>query len=176
MMNNAINNNRLEQAVVTRQAAEMDLPSLLEIYNDAVLNTTATFDTSAQTIETRTNWIRTHVGRHPLIVAELGDKVVGYCSLSAYHERPAYSRTAELSIYVHKDFRRRGVAEQLMKEIISMAKDLDYHAILSCISSGSSASIQLHKKLGFQMVGCLKEVGFKFNSWQDVNFYEILLD
>jgi L-amino acid N-acyltransferase len=170
-----MSNSRLEQAVIMRKAVENDLPALLEIYNDAVLNSTATFDTTPQTIETRTSWIRVHVGHHPLIIAELGSKTVGYSSLSAYHERPAYSKTAELSIYVHKDYRRRGIAERLMKEIISLARGLGYHALISCISIGSSASIELHRKLGFQMVGWLKEVGFKFGHWQDVAFYELLL-
>jgi L-amino acid N-acyltransferase len=160
---------------LTREAAEEDLPALLEIYNDAVLNTTSTFDTSPQTVETRMNWLKTHVGRHPLLVAVFGSRIVGYCSLSAYHERPAYSRTAELSVYVHKDFRRRGIAERLMNEVISSARNLRYHAIVSCIASGNPASIELHRKLGFEQVGCLKEVGFKFNAWQDVSFYELLL-
>ncbi|WP_163103265.1 GNAT family N-acetyltransferase [Peribacillus alkalitolerans] len=159
-----------------RDAILDDLPAILEIYNDAVLNLTATFDLEEQTLEERTLWFHKYGGKYPLIVAKQEGEVVGYCSLSSFRDKPAYNRTAELSIYLSSKHRGLGLGKVLMEELIDRAKKLDYHTLIGGITSGNEASVKLHEKFGFELVGVFKEVGYKFNQWQDVHFYQLILE
>ncbi len=158
-----------------REAREDDLPVLLDIYNDAVSTSSATFDLEEQTLDERRGWFGAHDGRHPLIAAETDGKVIGYCSLSPFREKPGYSKSVELSVYVQKDFRRMGIATALMREVVSRAKELGYHTIISGIAGSNDASVELHKRLGFESMGYLRQVGFKFNQWQDLHFFQLVL-
>lgn len=156
-----------------RAAREEDLSRLTEIYNWAILNTTATFDIEPQSVDARKPWFFQHTGKHPLIVAEYDGKVVGYSSLSRFREKQAYERTVELSVYVHPSYWNKGVGTALMKKILDMAAELGHHTVVSGITAGNDTSIRMHQKLGFKFCGCFKEVGFKFGQWQDVVFYQL---
>jgi len=161
--------------VLLRDALAQDVPHILEIFNDAVLNTTATFELYPQTLEQRMKWFSNHGGRFPLIVAELDDMIIGYCSLSSFRGSSGYASTAESSVYVHKDSRKRGIASAMMSEILNRARQLGYHSIVACIAGANIPSIEFHKKFGFRFSGRLKEVGFKFGKWQDDVFYVLLI-
>lgn len=158
-----------------RDAAITDLAAMLDIYNEAIRNLTATFDLEEQTIEQRMNWYEEHSGKFPFIVAEIDGKVVGYSCLSKFRDKKAYSQSTELSIYISSDCRGKGVGSGLMKEILIRAAKDGYHTIISGITGGNEASVRLHEKFGFEFVGCFKEVGYKFNEWQDVHFYQLIL-
>jgi L-amino acid N-acyltransferase len=166
-----------QNSIALRDAQKSDLAAIIEIYNESVANSTATFEQMTATTENRTEWFEIHgKSHHPLIVAESPDrKIQGYCSLSQFQKNTGYRATAELSIYVDKNCRRRGVATLLMNEILGRAKGLGFHAIISSISSENEASIVLHEKFGFKKVGHLKEVGFKFSRWHDTSYYELIL-
>jgi len=161
--------------VKLRETLEDDLPQILEIYNDAIQNLTATFDVEPKSLEERRIWFQNHGGKFPLLSVEIDGSVVGYCSISPFSQKRGYSPTVELSIYVHKDFRRRGIGLLLMNEVISRARELGYHAILSIIAGNNAPSVEMHKKLGFEQVAHLRQVGYKFSKWQDVDYYELLL-
>lgn len=158
-----------------REAEINDLPTLLEIYNDAILTTTATFDLEPVTIESRRIWFQKYGGKYPIIVAEVEGSVIGYACLSPFREKEAYEKTTELSIYISSTNRGGGIGKSLMKELLTRARELNYHAIMSGITAGNAASVKLHEKFGFVEVGCFKEVGFKFNRWQDVLFYQLII-
>jgi L-amino acid N-acyltransferase len=157
-----------------RDAVLSDLPAMLEIYNDAIRNLTATFDLEEQNLDERNNWFEKYGGKYPLIVAEMNGEVVGYSSLSKFREKPAYSHSTELSVYISSTHRGRGVGSALMKEIVHRAVKLSYHTVIGGIVGGNEVSVKLHEKFGFEYVGCFKEVGFKFGEWQDVHFYQLM--
>lgn len=161
--------------MLIRDAAETDLNRIVEIFNDAVITSTATFERNPQTIESRGEWFRAHGKTHPLIVATYDGSVIGYCSLSKFQSNCGYSQTAELSIYVHKANRRKGVATELMKDILQRAKRSELHVIISSISSDNAPSIRLHEKFGFEKVAHLRQVGCKFGKWHDTTYYELIL-
>jgi L-amino acid N-acyltransferase len=161
--------------VVVRDARRSDLPALLEIYNDLVLRSPATFDLEPQTLGRRRRWFSEHGRSYPLVVAEVQGTVLGYASLSRFRDKPGYSKSAEDSVYVHRDFQGKGVGKALMKEILARAVNLGYHTIIAGIVPPNEASVSLHEGFGFVYVGNLKEVGFKFSRWQDVTFYQLFL-
>ncbi len=159
-----------------REARWEDLPALRAIYNEEVLYGTASFDTEEKSMADREAWFAAHGDGYPLLVAERDGAVAGYASLSVYRERPAYRPSVELSVYIHKDHRRCGLAEALMKELLAMAKaDGRIRSVISIITGGNAASIALHQKLGFSFVGRLHEAGMKFGKRLDVDFYEYLV-
>jgi L-amino acid N-acyltransferase len=159
-----------------REANLSDLPSMLDIYNDAIRNLTATFDLEEQTLDERKIWFDNHDGKYPLIVAELNSEVVGYSCLSPFRAKPAYSSSTELSIYISPNHRGHGIGVTLMKEILHRAIELGYHTVISGITGGNDVSVKLHKRFRFEFVGCFKEVGLKFGQWQDVHFYQLLIN
>ena len=157
-----------------RKAVQSDLPALLEIYNYEVLNGVATLDLTPRTLEERQLWVDAHnVKNHPLYAAICDGDVAGYVSLSPYREKEAYSSTVELSVYVHPNHRKKGVATALMAFILDIAKqDASIRNVVSVITSGNAASVRLHEKFGFVYSGTIKEVGQKFGRYLDIdNFY-----
>lgn len=160
-----------------RIAEEQDMEALLSIYNYEVVNGTATFDLEPKTMEERMVWFREHnVDNHPLIVAEMDGRAVGYASLSGYREKEAYAATVELSIYVDPAYRRRGVARTLMQSILDEARRRqDIHTVISVITGGNEASIKLHKEFGFTHCGTMREVGEKFGRLLDIDNFQLMV-
>ncbi|MDG6986063.1 MAG: N-acetyltransferase [Nitrososphaerota archaeon] len=161
---------------VTRPGEEKDIQSLLEIYNDAVENSTSTFDLEPQTTDQRSAWFKEHTGEHPLVVVEDDGLVVGYATLSAFRDKPAYSKTAESSVYVRNSHRGKGIGRAAMDAIISKARELGFHTMVAGIVPPNEASVRLHMGLGFEHVADFREVGFKFGRWLDVRFYQLALE
>lgn len=160
-----------------RIAQEGDVPYLLDIYNYEVLHGEATFDINPRTLSERLDWYYAHnVGNHPLIVAVEDGHAVGYACLSPYRVKEAYAATVELSVYVHRDYRKRGIARKLMLHILSMAReDKRIHTVISVITGGNQASIHLHEELGFLHCGTIKEVGVKFGKYLDIENYQMMV-
>lgn len=161
--------------MLIRPAHINDLPALVDIYNFEVVNGTATFDTEPVTIETRRAWFDAHNhDNHPLWVAEIDGRVVGYVSLSTFNPKAAYAGSVELSLYVHQDFRGQGVGKKLAQSILEWAKaDATTHRVYSLVTSSNAASKALHQKLGFRFVGTITEAGRKFGNYLDVDFWEL---
>jgi phosphinothricin acetyltransferase len=158
-----------------REAEASDLPDILAIYNEVVETSEVTFDLEPQTVEGRADWFAAFDERHPFLVAEENGKIAGYCYLAVFRGKPGYWRTAESTVYIHRDCRRQGLALRLLQELLAKARELGYHAIVAGIANDSEASTRLHKKLGFEKVGCFKELGRKFGVWLVVCFYQVIL-
>jgi phosphinothricin acetyltransferase len=160
-----------------RPATRADLPGILEIYNDAVLNTTATYDYEPRTLEHRTQWFEDHQrDGYPVFVAvDAGGRVVGWSALNPFHARMGYRFTAENSVYVAADVRGKGIGKLLLAPLIEGAKARGLHAIIAVIDADNEASIRLHAAFGFEKVGHFKQTGFKFNRWLDVVYMERLV-
>ncbi len=162
--------------VEIRIAALPDFDAITEIYNEAILTTTATFDVEPKTKAERLEWFQSHGERHPILVALVGGQVVGWASLSPYSDRSAYEDTAETSFYVKSDFRGRGVGRKLKAATIEEARRLRFHTLLARVAEGSEESLHLNASFGFVHVGTLKEVGRKFGRLLDVHLLQLILD
>ena len=160
-----------------RPATHADLPDLLAIYNDAVLNTTASYDYEPRTLEHRAAWFEEHERqRLPVFVAvDDAGQVLGWSSLSRYHDRRGYQFTVENSVYVAATHRGRGVGTRLLPPLLDSARALGLHAIIAGIDAENTASVRLHARFGFVEVGRFKEVGFKFGRWLDVIYMQRLI-
>jgi L-amino acid N-acyltransferase len=157
-----------------RPAKREDLPGILEIYNDAVLKTTASYDYEPRTLEHRTTWFEDRTREHyPIFVAENDARhVVGWSALNPFHTRMGYRFTAENSVYVAASERGKGIGKLLMEPLITGAKKRGLHAIIAVIDAENQPSIRLHAHFGFEKVGLFKEVGFKFDRWLNVVYME----
>jgi len=158
-----------------RPAAEPDLAAINDIYNHYVQHSTCTWQEEPETLEGRRSWFRHHDVNHPVTVAELDGRIVGWGSLSIYRTRSAYRNTVEDSVYVHHEHHRRGVGSALLEDLVTRARVLGRRAIIAVIDGEQPASIALHAKFGFQKAGHLKQVGFKLDRWLDVIHMELLV-
>ena len=153
-----------------RLVERRDAEAIRSIYNTEVGESTVTFDLVPRTLDEQVEWIDEHTGARPAIVAvdDATGEVVGFGSLSPFKERPAYAPTVEDSVYVRRDRRGEGIARMLLEELLRLAADHGFHAIIARIVGGHEASIALHAACGFEHVGVEREVGRKFGRWLDV--------
>ena len=163
--------------MLIRPATHADLPGILEIYNDAVLKTTSSYDYEPRTLEQRTQWFeeRRRDGYPIFVAVDDSGAVAGWSALNPYHARMGYRFTAENSVYVAASARGQGIGRLLLGPLIEGAKARGLHAIIAAIDAENEASIRLHAKLGFEKVGHFKEVGFKFDRWLDVVYMQRLV-
>jgi phosphinothricin acetyltransferase len=155
-----------------RSAAEADLPTVRDIYNFYVRTSTCTFQLEPETEADRLAWFRARSEKHPVTVAEADGEVVGWGSLSAWKDRAAYDRTVEASVYVRADRHRRGVGRALLEDLVERARALGHRVVIGGACTEHPASIALQEALGFERVGCFRDVGFKFGRWLDVLYLQ----
>jgi L-amino acid N-acyltransferase YncA len=159
-----------------RLARPIDAEAIRSIYNAEVAGSTATFDLVPRTSEDQIAWLSEHRGPYPAIVAvDALDTVLGFGSLSAYRDRPAYATTVEDSVYVGDRSRGAGMGRLLLEELINLATQHGFHAVVARVGGDNQVSIALHLACGFRMVGVEQEVGRKFNRWLDVSVLQRLL-
>ncbi|WP_199619640.1 GNAT family N-acetyltransferase [Paenibacillus alkalitolerans] len=161
--------------LIVRKAVEADVPFMLTIYNEVVRNSAATFDLEEQSLEQRLGWFSKFDDRHPLLVAEVEGKVVGYCGILPFRSKPAYSHTVEVSIYIDELMQGKGIGRILLHEILELAKSIGHHVIIAGIVGENKGSIRLHENLGFTFVGTFREVGYKYEQWHDISFFQRIL-
>ncbi|WP_284640837.1 GNAT family N-acetyltransferase [Paenibacillus silviterrae] len=158
-----------------RMASLEDVPAILDIYNEAVLHTVATFDTVPRTLEQQLEWFGKHGAMYPVLVAEQEGAVIGWASLNQYSDRLAYARTAELSLYIMEGQRGKGTGRALLGAVLEAGKAGGLHTVLSRIVEGNDTSIHLHRAFGFDLVGTMRQVGFKFDRLLDVVLMQKML-
>jgi len=152
-------------------------PEILAIFNDAILHTTALYEYQPRTLEFMAAWfdIKEH-NRFPVLGAFADNgSLAGFATYGSFRALPAYHHTVEHSIYVHPDHRRHGIARTLLRELIVAAQAQDFHVLVGVIDSANTPSIALHHDFGFTPAGTLRQVGFKFGRWLDVDFYQLVL-
>jgi L-amino acid N-acyltransferase YncA len=152
-----------------RDATEADVPTILRIHNDAVENSTAIWTDRTQTLAERQAWFRARAEEgHPVLVATVDGELAGYASYGQFRSLSGYRQTVENSVYVAGGFYRRGIAEALMRALLVRAEHSDVHVVVAAIEAENLASVALHRKLGFSVVGQMPQVGRKFDRWLDL--------
>lgn len=147
------------QQKIVRDALETDLPTIVQIYNASIPNRLATADTEPVSLESRIPWFHSHnPSNRPIWVMEIDKKVVGWLSFNSFYGRPAYQKTAELSIYVAPDRHRQGIATKLLEKAIERSPGIGLTTLLGFIFAHNQASLELFKKYQFQQWGYLPKV------------------
>jgi len=160
---------------MVRHAKSEDISQILDIYNHYVLNTTVTFEESAiskDEMEKRVSEVQQSL---PWLLYEQEAKIIGFAYAASWKWRSAYRHAVESTLYVHHQHFRKGIGSQLYGELIKELKKCPVHAVLGGIALPNPESQALHQKLGYHKVGSLVEVGFKFDRWLDVEYWELLL-
>lgn len=157
---------------------ERHAAAILDIFNDAIVNSTALYDYQPRTAQNMLSWFEAkRAGGFPVIgIEDAQGQLLGFCSWGSFRAYPAYKYTVEHSVYVHPQHRGRGLGRQLMDLLIEEARRRgDIHVIVGAIDAANAGSIALHKNLGFEHVGQMPQVGFKFGRWLDLAFYQLTL-
>jgi L-amino acid N-acyltransferase len=157
---------------VIRDATEADLAAVAEIYSYESLHTYSTFETEERPLET---WRRKLHGPHPFLVAEDGESVLGFAYASEFRDRPAYHLTVETSVYIHRDARGRRLGSDLYDALLARLVEDRFHTALALIALPNDASVRLHERAGFDLVGTMREVGDKQGRMIDVGVFQRML-
>jgi len=162
--------------LVTCEPARHSAP-ILDIFNEAIANSTALYDYKPRTSESMVAWFEAkNKGRYPVIgIEDSAGTLVGFGSYGAFRAWPAYKYSVEHSIYIDTRFRGQGHGRTLLAALVAAATRQDYHVMVGGIDASNAVSIKLHESLGFSHCGTVKQAGFKFGRWLDLAFYQRIL-
>jgi len=160
-------------SVFVRIAGVGDVPAIAAVYASYVLTSAVTFELESPDAGEIGRRMRSVMeGGLPYLVAEVDGVVAGYAYASPFRAREAYRFTVEDSVYVRAEYARRGVGRELLKELMEGCRVAGCHQVIAVIGGVNPASVAMHAAMGFAHVGVLREVGFKFNAWQDVTLMQ----
>lgn len=163
--------------VQLKPCTEKQLPEILDIFNDAILNSTALYDYKVRTMETMNAWYADKLSHNSPVIGAFdeNDLLLGFATYGMFRVRPAYKYTVEHSVYVRPDKRGQGLGKVLLREIVKKAEEQDFHVMVGVIDASNTVSIKLHENEGFVLSGIMKETGYKFGKWLDAAFYQLIL-
>lgn len=159
-----------------RPARPEDAPQLAEIYNHYVRTSTITFEeepVSASQMAERIGEIQSL--KYPWLLAADATGILGYAYGGKWKVRAAYRHSSEITVYVRPGLERSGVGSALYRELLPALRTCGVHAAIGGIAQPNDASVRLHEKFGFEKCAHFKEVGFKFNRWIDVAYWQLIL-
>lgn len=160
-----------QPAFTLRPARSADLEAMRAIYNHAVIHTTASYDYEPRSSEKQLDWFAAkQAGGWPVLVAQVDAAVAGFASYGPFRAWAGYRFTVEHSVYVDERFRRGGIASALVAALIEQARAQGLHLMVAAIDAANQGSIELHRRLGFEDAGVLREAGCKFDRWLDLAF------
>ncbi len=152
-----------------------DAKSLASIYNYYILNSIATFEEVIIDEQEMQGRIETHDKRFPWLIYEIDHAAVGYAYAAPWKNRSAYRYSAECSIYIDINHLGKGIGTELYSALFEKLGALDLHTVFAGISLPNEASVAVHEHFGFEKVAHYKEIGFKFNKWIDVGYWQLKL-
>ncbi len=165
----------MSNPVRIRLATIDDAQAISTIYNREVLESTVTMDMVARTVDEQAHWITARSGGLAVVVAEIDGTIAGFGSLSFYRDRPGYRTSVEDSVYVERNHQGQGVGGAVLAALVDAARSRGFHAVFARIAGPQQASVALHKRHGFELVGIEREVARKFGRWHDVAVLQRLL-
>lgn len=160
--------------MLIRDAVEQDAAALAEIYNPYVLHTTVSFEEEAVTaaeMATRIAQVQQH--GLPYLVIEDAGNVLGYAYATPWRVRKAYRYSVEVTVYLTESVHGKGLGRALYQALFARLKTLGVHAVIGGITQPNPASVALHEKMGMQQVALFAQVGFKFDQWRDVGYWQL---
>lgn len=158
-----------------REVRPGDAVAITAIYNEYVLESTATFDTETQTETGMRERLAAISARFPCFVYEEAGQVAGYCYAHEWKKKAAYAHTLETTVYVKRGYTGRSIGRKLTEHLIEACREQGFGVLIACITAENTASIRLHERLGFRRVSYFEAVGRKFGRLLDVTDYALYL-
>ncbi|AXM95044.1 N-acetyltransferase family protein [Pseudomonas plecoglossicida] len=157
---------------------ERHAEAILDIFNHAILNSTALYDYKPREPSSMVEWFAgKRRGNLPVIGYEDEQgRLLGFASYGPFRDRPANKYSVEHSVYVHHECRGMGLGKRLLGDLIELAIERDVHVMVGGIDLANQASIALHERLGFEPAGVIREAAYKFGRWLDLAFYQKILE
>lgn len=161
------------QSFSIRPVHSNDASDILEIYRPVVLNTAISFETEVPGEEAFKERIKTYSTHSPWLVAQSGNHIIGYAYATAHRSRQAYQWNQEVTVYVHKNFRKQGVAKALYTKLLELLGAMGFRRAMAIITLPNAPSVSFHRKLGFKHIGVMKSIGFKLGKWHDTSWWDL---
>ena len=159
-----------------RNAEHRDLPIILEIMNEAILNTTAIYDYKSRDEAYVEAWFaKKQADNMPVLVYEIDGNAVAYGTFGVFRAWEAYKFSVEHSIYVHVNHQGKGIGKKLLAALIEAAKEGGFHTMIAGIDASNQKSCDFHAQFGFVEAGRIKDAGYKFDRWLDLVFMQLIL-
>jgi L-amino acid N-acyltransferase YncA len=151
--------------------------AILNIFNEAIVNSTALYDYEPKNLATIQTWFKVKAeNNYPIIgIEDSNGRLMGFATYGTFRTHAAYQYSVEHSVYVEAKFRRKGIGKKLLQELVLLAQQQNYHTIIGGIDAENTISIKLHRSLGFNHCGSIKQVGFKFDRWLNLELYQLIL-
>lgn len=175
-MSESVSENVKDAAITIRSAALADVEAILTISNWAAAHTPANFAIEPEKLEDwQASWRATHE-RFGWLVAEAGGQVVGFAKSSPWKGRCAYAFAVEVSVYVADGWHRRGIGRALYGRLLPSLATAGFRTILAGITLPNEASVALHESFGFRQVALFERIGWKFERWHDVGYWQMWVE
>lgn len=165
----------MPEEVVIRDATPADAANVLAIYAPYVIETCISFEMEPPSVDEMQQRMLGATDRLPWLVMQRGSEIMGYAYATQFRARKAYENTAESSVYVGQSYQRQGVGRRLMEELLNRLRTAKFHRVIAGATLPNAGSAGLHERLGFHSVGVFTQVGYKFDQWRDVGFWELRL-
>ncbi|OEK01247.1 hypothetical protein BFP97_06860 [Roseivirga sp. 4D4] len=153
-----------------------DAPDLLKIYAPIVLETATSFETEVPTVSNFSDRIKAYSSKSPWLVAEVNGQIAGYAYGTAHRSRQAYQWNQEVTVYVHPNFQRQGIARKLYTKLLELLKFMGFRKAIAVITIPNDASIKFHTSMGFKHIGEMQNVGFKLGQWHSTSWWDLELN
>jgi L-amino acid N-acyltransferase YncA len=161
--------------IEVRDAAPADAPPIARIYNEGIEDRVATLKTRLRSAEERAQWLAERPSRSPVVVAVDRSEVVGWASVNRFNARAAYDLVADVSVYVARERRGRGIGAALLSALEARARSLEYHKLALTAFPHNAPGRRLYERCGFREVGIYREQGQVDGKWMDTLLMEKLL-
>jgi len=158
-----------------RPATTADAAAVAEIYNHYILNTIVTFEEEAISAAEMAGRITEITAAHPWLVWADGERILGYAYAGKWKSRCSYRYSVESTVYLDQAATGRGLGRQLYGALLSELRKTNTHVVIGGVALPNAASVALHEKLGFQKIAHFREVGWKYEKWIDVGYWELVL-
>jgi L-amino acid N-acyltransferase YncA len=163
------------EAIAVRFASLDDAPAICTIYNQGIEDRLATLETELRDPDERRRWLGSRGPRHPVVVAESGTQVVAWASLNSFNPRQCYDHVADISVYVERSWRGKGVGRMLLARLLELGRRVGFHKLVLACFPTNKPGVALYERMGFIPVGVYREQGLLDGQWVDVLIMEHLL-
>jgi len=163
------------EPIVVRHATLDDAAALCTIYNQGIADRVATLETELRDMDERRRWLSARGTRYPVVVAETAGQVVAWASLNSFNPRQCYENVADISVYVERGWRGKGVGRIMLARLVELGRELGFHKLVLACFPTNKAGVALYERMGFSQVGIYREQGLLDGKWVDVLIMEQLL-